>query len=167
MRTTGVHRLRSVGIDSSEAQAVEMVADRRSVMRNVLVAVWIHRHHFRMALLRIEPAGFTMRSRAGEPILAALARCGYSHRFGCRRGGCGTCKVQLVCGEVCYPVRVAEQVLTPAERVAGVCLSCRAVPVGDVVIRLREGDRLRNVAPILTDLAAVTNETRKEGAKWA
>ncbi|GAB2985266.1 2Fe-2S iron-sulfur cluster-binding protein [Amycolatopsis acidiphila] len=111
-----------------------------------------------MGLLRIEPAGVSLRSREDEPMLAALARCGYSHRFGCRRGGCGTCKVELVSGAVRYPAPVPEQVLTAAERAAGVCVSCRAVPVGDVVIRLRRGDRLRCVAPILAALAATTME---------
>lgn len=112
-----------------------------------------------MALLRIEGAGVVVRSRDGEPILTALARSGHTHRFGCRRGGCGVCKVELVSGGVRYPTQVADQVLSPAERAAGVCLSCRAVPEGDVVIRLREGDRLRCVAPILAALSDTTGES--------
>lgn len=111
-----------------------------------------------MALMRIEPAGIMAQSLNGEPILAALRRGGYTHNFGCRRGGCGTCKVELVSGVVRYPVRVADQALTPAERAAGVCLSCRAVPDGDVVIQLRAGDRLRCVAPMLAALMVTTNE---------
>ncbi|TVS86191.1 2Fe-2S iron-sulfur cluster-binding protein [Mycobacterium helveticum] len=111
-----------------------------------------------MALLRIEPAGVAVCSLDGEPILTALARSGHTHRFGCRRGGCGVCKVEVVSGAVRYQARVADQVLSPAERAAGVCLSCRAVPEGDVVIRLRAGDRLRCVAPMLAALACKTNK---------
>jgi CDP-4-dehydro-6-deoxyglucose reductase len=80
-------------------------------------------------------------------VLAALARSGYAHRTGCRRGGCGVCKVDLVDGEVRYARPVAETVLPADERVAGVCLSCRAIPVADVVVRLRDGDRLRSMWP--------------------
>lgn len=111
-----------------------------------------------MAFLRIEPDGVVVALLSGEPILTALRRSGYTHRFGCRRGGCGTCKMELVSGVVRYPVRVAEQVLTPAERAAGVCLSCRAVPAGDVVTQLREGDRLRCVVPVLAALSVATHE---------
>lgn len=82
----------------------------------------------------------------GEPILGALCRRGYSYRFGCRRGGCGVCKVHLVSGEVEYHKTVAPTVLSVEDRGDGVCLTCRAVPVTDVVIRLGTGDRLRSLA---------------------
>lgn len=78
----------------------------------------------------------------GEAILSALCRRGYSYKFGCRRGGCGVCKVQLISGEVTYPKVVAESVLPQHDRAQGVCLTCRAVPVTDVVIRLGDDDQL-------------------------
>ncbi|WP_396932101.1 2Fe-2S iron-sulfur cluster-binding protein [Mycolicibacterium sp.] len=110
-----------------------------------------------MSLVRIEPAGVSVRSLGGESILTALARCGYSHTFGCRRGGCGTCKAQLVSGDIDYPSVVSDQVLDSDERAAGVCVTCRAVPTSDIVIRLREGDTLRCVAPMLASLLTVKN----------
>jgi len=115
-----------------------------------------------VALLRIEPAGVVVGLLDGEPMLTGLKRSGYTHRFGCRRGGCGICKVELVSGAVRYPVRVADQVLSAAERADGVCLSCRAVPEGDVVIRLGPGDRLRCMAPILAVLAGGADESVRE-----
>lgn len=78
----------------------------------------------------------------GEAILSALGRRGYSYKFGCRRGGCGVCKVHLVSGQVAYPKVVAESVLPESDRADGVCLTCRAVPVTDVVIRLGDDDQL-------------------------
>ena len=81
--------------------------------------------------------------RAGESIMGTLSRHGFTYRIGCRRGGCGFCKVDLLSGEVEYTKTVSPAVLTPDEREHGVCLSCRAVPVTDVVIRLSEGDTLR------------------------
>lgn len=81
--------------------------------------------------------------RAGETIMGSLSRHGFTYRIGCRRGGCGFCKVDLLSGEVEYNKVVSPTVLSEAERGDGVCLSCRAVPVTDVVIRLSEGDELR------------------------
>jgi len=101
-----------------------------------------------MATVTVLPDGVSVRSRDGECILAALYRSGYGYRIGCRRGGCGVCKVDLVAGAVEYTATVAEQVLTPGERAGGTCLTCRAVPRGDVVIRLRD-DRLRRLSPFL------------------
>jgi hypothetical protein len=53
--------------------------------------------------------------------------------------------VQLALGEVRYERPIAASVLTDDERVAGICLSCRAVPITNIVIELQEGDRLRRV----------------------
>jgi hypothetical protein len=53
--------------------------------------------------------------------------------------------VQLRLGEVRYERPIAPQVLSDDERVEGVCLSCRAVPLTNIVIELQEGDRLRRV----------------------
>ena len=80
-----------------------------------------------------------------ETLLRAVTRAGLRYRVGCRRGGCGVCKVQLVLGEVRYERPIGTSVLTDDERVAGICLSCRAVPITNIVIELQEGDRLSRV----------------------
>lgn len=93
----------------------------------------------------IEPDGITASSADGETMLAALGRAGLRYRVGCRRGGCGICKVQLLFGEVRYERPIAGNVLTDDERAEGICLSCRAVPLTNIVVELQEGDRLRKV----------------------
>jgi ferredoxin len=93
----------------------------------------------------IQPDGITARSAEDETVLGALGRAGLRYRVGCRRGGCGICKVQLLVGEIRYERPIAATVLTSDERVAGICLSCRAVPITNIVIELQEGDRLRKV----------------------
>ena len=90
--------------------------------------------------------------RQGETILEGLYRAGYAYRIGCRRGGCGVCKVDLLDGEVTYNRTVAETVLTPQERADGTCLSCRAVPDGEITIALRE-ETLRRTNPFLSLLS--------------
>jgi ferredoxin len=97
------------------------------------------------ASVTIEPDGITARATSADTVLAALGRAGLRYRVGCRRGGCGICKVQLIVGEVRYERPIAASVLTSDERAAGICLSCRAVPITNIVIELQEGDRLRKV----------------------
>ena len=93
----------------------------------------------------ILPDGVQVTVGEDETLLRALSRAGLRYRVGCRRGGCGICKVQLKLGEVRYERPVADTVLTDDERVEGICLSCRAVPLTNIVIELQEGDRLRRV----------------------
>src|SRR5205823_14141504 len=100
-----------------------------------------------MTDVTVLPDGVRVSAVEGETVLAALGRAGLRYRIGCRRGGCGICKLQLVGGEVRYERPVAESVLSDDEKVAGICLSCRAVPITSVLIELQEGDRLRRVLP--------------------
>lgn len=111
-----------------------------------------------MATVTVDPDGTTVQVNEGEYVLAALNRSGYGYRTGCRRGGCGICKADLLAGEVSYPVTVADTVLSAEERTTGSCLTCRAVPHGDVVIRLRN-DKLRCTSTFLAALAARGNAT--------
>ena len=93
----------------------------------------------------ILPDGVRVTVGDDETLLRALSRAGLRYRVGCKRGGCGICKVQLKLGEVRYERPIADSVLTDDERVEGICLSCRAVPLTNIVIELQEGDRLRRV----------------------
>lgn len=93
----------------------------------------------------IRPDGVRVTAGADETLLGALGRAGLRYRVGCRRGGCGICKVQLLLGEVRYERPIAASVLTDDEQIEGICLSCRAVPITNIVIELQEGDRLRKV----------------------
>ena len=98
-----------------------------------------------MTEVTILPDGVHVEARDEETLLRALARAGLRYRVGCKRGGCGICKVQLKVGEVRYERPIAESVLSDDERVEGICLSCRAVPITNIAIELQEGDRLRKV----------------------
>jgi ferredoxin len=99
-------------------------------------------------IITVQPGGDQVRIGEGEALLEGLFRAGYAYRVGCKRGGCGVCKVDLVEGEVTYSHTVADTVLTAQERAEGTCLSCRAVPDGDVTIALRE-DVLRCTNPFI------------------
>ena len=98
-----------------------------------------------MPEVTILPDGLQVTAAGAETVLKALSRAGLRYRVGCKRGGCGICKVQLVLGEVRYERPVADSVLSDDQRVEGICLSCRAVPITNIAIELQEGDRLRKV----------------------
>jgi len=100
-----------------------------------------------MTQVTVLPDDVRVAAGDGETVLAALGRAGLKYRIGCRRGGCGICKLQLVAGEVRYERPVAESVLSDDEKVAGICLSCRAVPITNILVELQEGDKLRRVLP--------------------
>ncbi|MDA8309351.1 MAG: 2Fe-2S iron-sulfur cluster-binding protein [Actinomycetota bacterium] len=103
-----------------------------------------------MALVRVLPDDIELEVREGEAILDAIRRAGYRCRYGCRRGGCGQCKADLVAGRLRYVATVAESVLAPEEAERGVCLLCRSTPVGEeaAVVVLRE-EGLRRVSPFV------------------
>lgn len=92
-----------------------------------------------MAKLTVQGPDVSMETKEDETILEALYRNGYAFKVGCRRGGCAICKVDLVEGEVEYNRPIAEKVLSEEEKADGTCLSCRAVPVTDVAIVIRDG----------------------------
>jgi len=100
--------------------------------------------------ITVLPDGLHVTAVGEETLLKALGRAGLRYRVGCKRGGCGVCKLHLLAGEVRYERPVADSVLTDDERVEGICLSCRAVPLTNVVVELQEGDRLRRVLGFLT-----------------
>ena len=101
-----------------------------------------------MAEVTVLPGAVRIQARDGETVLGAAMRSGFLYRYGCKRGGCGVCKVRLILGEVRYERPIASSVLNDDERAAGVCLSCRAVPLTNIIIELQEGDRLKQV-PLL------------------
>ena len=96
-----------------------------------------------MPTVKVQP-GIDVELKDGETVLEGLYRHGYAYRTGCRRGGCGICKVDLVEGTVQYPIAVSPDVLGDDEVAAGTCLSCRAVPDDAVTIALRQEELRRN-----------------------
>ncbi|MES9511416.1 2Fe-2S iron-sulfur cluster-binding protein [Streptomyces sp. NPDC000609] len=92
----------------------------------------------------VSPEQVVVRAAPGQTIMSALSTAGFGYRVGCRRGGCGVCKMDVLSGRVEYRTPIAATVLDDTEIAAGTCLSCRAVPIGDVVVRLRN-HRLRRL----------------------
>lgn len=115
------------------------------------------------SIVTVLPGGERIPVQPGETMLEGFNRSGYSYRIGCRRGGCAFCKVDVVSGKISHNRPICTTVLTPEEAQAGTILSCRAVPEGDVTIRMRD-ESLRLSNRMLRDLrmAAYAKAARED-----
>jgi ferredoxin len=82
--------------------------------------------------VRVEPFGRSFPCAEDETILAAARRHKFFLRYGCKNGSCGTCKVQMLAGDV--ELNASSYALPPTERDNGAILVCQSYPVEDCVI---------------------------------
>src|SRR5581483_6535785 len=78
-----------------------------------------------MYTITLTPVGETLLCRPDETVLAAILRSGASVVFGCRGGGCGTCKMRATAGQVDHG-RCSTAVLGGEDRAHRGFLSCQA-----------------------------------------
>jgi naphthalene 1,2-dioxygenase ferredoxin reductase component len=78
---------------------------------------------------------------AGDTILASLLRAGVPFPFSCQSGNCGTCKCELVSGDV-LELEYSEHALSAEERARGLILACRAQVWDDTVVRRIDAEEL-------------------------
>jgi len=83
------------------------------------------------------PAPIVLDSK--EFILVALMRRNVKFPYACQNGVCGTCKCQLIAGEVVLD-SYSESALTAYEYEQGLILACRARVLSDVIIGKLEPD---------------------------
>ncbi len=98
-----------------------------------------------MYTLTLSPVGDALPCSPDETLLAAIQRSGASVFFGCRGGGCGTCKMRVTSGRVEHG-RCSAAVLTAEEKEAGWVLSCQACARSDLTVALTEANRYRVLA---------------------
>lgn len=85
-----------------------------------------------MTQVRVQPFERAFECAEGETILAAALRQGLYVRYGCKHGGCGTCKGLLVDGDV--KEAGSTFALASSERTEGWILLCASLPSEDCVI---------------------------------
>jgi ferredoxin len=112
-----------------------------------------------MARITVQGENVAVECAPGETVLEAMHRTGHALRVGCRRGGCAVCKLDVIDGEYEYTRPLADKVLTDDERAAGVCLTCRAVPLTDMTVKLREEEDKR-VSTLLSFYAAALEKKK-------
>ncbi|MGD9600933.1 MAG: NADH:ubiquinone reductase (Na(+)-transporting) subunit F [Gammaproteobacteria bacterium] len=84
--------------------------------------------------LTIEPLGETIEVEEGQRMLDACLRAGIWLPYACNHGLCGTCKVQVVEGEIEHTADASSFALMDIERAEGKCLACSTVLTSDCVI---------------------------------
>ncbi|MCS6924540.1 MAG: 2Fe-2S iron-sulfur cluster binding domain-containing protein [Candidatus Binatia bacterium] len=106
--------------------------------------------------ITLEPFAKQFTCNEDETILAAGLRQGFNLRYGCKHGGCGSCKALILEGEVDLTA-ASSFALMDFEREQGYALLCSAYPLSDVVIDVSEydEDELLAASPIQTYEAAV------------
>jgi ferredoxin len=90
--------------------------------------------------ITLRPVGGTIACGPEESVLAAILRSGASVMFGCRGGGCGTCKMRLTSGQIAHG-RCSAAVLLAEEKECGWFLSCQARALSDLTIELSAANK--------------------------
>ena len=85
----------------------------------------------------IQPSGHQFSVNDDETILEAALREGFSLPYGCRNGACGSCKGRVVSGQLDYG-KHSPTVLKEEEKAQGRALFCRAKPLSDLTIEVKE-----------------------------
>lgn len=102
----------------------------------------------------------------GDTLLRAALRQGLGVSYECNAGACGSCKIDLVEGELIdlFPEATG---LRPRERERGRRLACQSVPAGDCTIKARLGDeyvprhRPERGAAVLAAVRDITHDIRE------
>jgi len=85
----------------------------------------------------IQSSGHQYTAKASETILESAIIAGVNIPYGCRNGTCGSCKGDIITGEVDYG-DYAASAMSDAEKAAGKALFCCAHPISDLTIECRE-----------------------------
>lgn len=86
--------------------------------------------------VHIEETGASYRCAPTETLLRGMEHLGRRGiPVGCRGGGCGVCKIEIVAGH--YTSRVmSREYVSEAEEGAGRVLACRVYPLSDIRLRV-------------------------------
>lgn len=106
--------------------------------------------------LTIEPLGQTIEVEEGQTLLDASLRAGVYLPHACGHGLCGTCKVQVLDGEIDHGP-ISSFALMDFEREEGLCLACCATAETDVTIEADIDDEPDAMnLPVRTVMATVS-----------
>lgn len=95
-----------------------------------------------MYTITLSPIGDTLPCSPAGTVLTAIIGSGASVMFGCRGGGCGTCKMRAISGQVDHG-RCSAAVLSEREKESGWFLSCQARALSDLTIELTAANKYR------------------------
>jgi NAD(P)H-flavin reductase/ferredoxin len=121
-----------------------------------------------VSTVKFMPFGRTLECAEGESILSSALSRGYFLRYGCKHGGCGTCKVFVTDGDI--EDSGSSFALPRSERSAGWALACSSRPLSDCVIDISAmgltedeflaGDRVETFETVIEHVTDLTPTIR-------
>ena len=87
--------------------------------------------------ITVQPSGRQFAADAGETILDAALRQGFTMPYGCKDGACGSCKGKVLAGTVDHG-KAQPQALKDEEKAAGLTLFCCARPQSDLTLECKQ-----------------------------
>ncbi len=116
--------------------------------------------------ITVEPFGHSYECGDGQTLLEAALRQNLLLRYGCKHGGCGSCKVRLVDGDVSE--HGSSFALTEHDRAADLVLACASVPLEPCTIDVEpsglseeeffSGDTSRSFDATVAELERLTSD---------
>ena len=84
----------------------------------------------------LSDSGESFDCREGQNVLAAMEALGRRGiPAGCRGGGCGICRVQVLAGGAYRTLKMSRAQVSVEDEAAGIALACKLLPSGDLVLR--------------------------------
>lgn len=95
--------------------------------------------------ITLQPFGVEFACAGGDTVLEAAFKAGVALRHGCKHGGCGACKVNVLDGYVEHNPHATA--ISEAEMDADIALLCCAVPAEDLVLELSDDYTAAELTP--------------------
>lgn len=118
--------------------------------------------------IRVSPFDAEIPCAPGHSVLSAVFESGKFIRYGCKNGGCGSCRIRVVDGDV--EQRGSPFGLSEVDRASGWVLACTAMPLSDCTVDVAEmelgadefeaGDRVRSYTCEVESMVALTEDIR-------
>ena len=74
--------------------------------------------------------------KENQNVLAAMERLGRKDiPVGCRGGGCGVCRVQVLGDAKYHTLKMSHAQVTRKDEARGICLACKLIPEDDLTVK--------------------------------
>lgn len=98
------------------------------------------------AQVHLQPSGHEFLIEGNNSILDSGLSAGLALNYGCSNGNCGKCKARVISGQV-KKIRPHDYVLSEAEKLRGMILTCSCTAVTDVVLEADEAENVTDIPP--------------------
>lgn len=92
------------------------------------------------------PSGHTFQAKGSQTIVEAAIDEGVHLPYGCRNGACGACKGKIIAGKVLFE-DYQSSVISEDEIKNGMSLFCKAMPLENLTIEIKELNITNNIRP--------------------